>query len=189
MTTSFEMREVRKERGRCLSGASGEFGEIEVLYPVDLGPTGGTGAQVQGGAIPTALLIGWSISDNKPRLTGAQLRLGDDEVKTRRNRWAVRRKGRALRMTHHGIEYRCTAVSRKSYLFTRPGLAVTVTESGIRKKRHRLLVLIDGPAEPVDIALAVLFSGANRSHLTMGGAFRAGFSTVCNLWADTTVRT
>ncbi|WP_051835737.1 hypothetical protein [Streptomyces sp. NRRL WC-3549] len=56
------------------------------------------------------------------------------------------------------------------------------------KRRRRVLVLIDGPADPVDISLAVLFSGANRSQLTLGGAFRAGFSTVFNFWADTTAR-
>ncbi|MFE7481778.1 hypothetical protein [Streptomyces sp. NPDC057552] len=56
-----------------------------------------------------------------------------------------------------------------------------VTESGIRKKHHRFLVVIDGPAEPVDLSLAVLFSGVNRSQLTLGGAFRAGFATVFNL--------
>ncbi|WP_405710973.1 hypothetical protein OG264_19205 [Streptomyces xanthophaeus] len=189
MTTSFEMREIRDER-RALhwSTTSEEFGDIKVRYPADIRPATGTGARAEGSAIPTTLLISWSIFGDKPRLNGAHLRVDGQEVKLRRNRWAVRRKGRALRMTHDGTEYRCSAISRKRYVLTRPGLAVTVTDSGIGTKRRRLRVVIDGAAEPVDVSLAVLFAGVNRSHLTLGGAFRAGFSTVFNLWADNAAR-
>ncbi|WP_432067053.1 hypothetical protein [Streptomyces sp. C10-9-1] len=165
-----------------------EFGDIQVDYPVDVRPTAGTGARAHGSAIPTTLLVGWSIFDDKPRLNGAQLWVDGQELKLQRNRWAVGRKGRALRMTQGGAEYRCRAISRKRYVLTRSGLAVTVIDSGFGTKRRRLRVVINGPAEPVDVSLAVLFAGANRSHLTLGGAFRASFSTVFNLFADNAAR-
>ncbi|WP_236241834.1 hypothetical protein [Streptomyces sp. CC228A] len=189
MTMSFEMREIRDE-GRALhwSTTSEDFGDIRVRYPADIRPKRGTAARAEGSTIPTALMISWSIFEDKPRLTGAQLSVDGREAQLRRNRWAVSRKRRALRITHDGTTYRCTAISRKRYVLTRPGLAITVTDSGIGRKRRRLLVQIDGPAEPVDISLAVLFSGVNRSHLTLGGAFRAGFSTVFNLAADNAAR-
>ncbi|MFE2290609.1 hypothetical protein [Streptomyces sp. NPDC059452] len=184
MTTSFELREVRhEERALCWSGISEEFGTIEVRYPAD-GPMGSTTARVLGSAIPSTLLIGWSLFDDKPRLTGARLQLGGEEVQLRRRPWAVRRKGRALRITHDGNEYRCRAIRRKKYVLTRPGLAVTVTQSGVGTKRRRVQVVIDGPAVPVDISLAVLFSGVNRAQLTLGGAFRTGFSPILNLSMD-----
>ncbi len=94
------------------------------------------------------------------------------------------RRQRALRLTYGEISYRCTAASRKEYTVTRPGLSVTVTESGFRRRRRRLLVLIDGPAEPADISLAVLFSRVNRSQLTWGGALRAELSTAFFFWAE-----
>ncbi|MFE7457845.1 hypothetical protein [Streptomyces sp. NPDC057554] len=184
MITQFELKEVREERALCWSGTSEEFGDVEVHYSADLGPMGSTCARAQGSVIPTAFLIGWSVFDDKPRLTGAQLQLDGEEVKLRRKPWAVRRKGRALRITYDGKEYRCRATRRKQYVLTRPGLAVTVTESGIGKNRRRVLVLIDGSAVPVDISLAVLFSGVNRAQLTLGGAFRTGFSTVFNFSMD-----
>ncbi|WP_284576956.1 hypothetical protein [Streptomyces sp. 2P-4] len=188
MTTSFEMTRAHTRRTRDWSGTSEEFGAIEVFSPKDLGPKDGTGAKVQGTVIPTALLTGFSLFGGDPRLTGAQLWVADEKVRLRRNPWAVSRERRALRLTNEGVDYRCTAVSRKKYAFTRPGLAVTVTESGFGRKRRRLTVVIDGPAEPVDISLAVLFSRVNRSQLTLGGAFRAGFSTIFNLLADNAAR-
>ncbi|WP_240136181.1 hypothetical protein [Streptomyces sp. MUM 178J] len=109
-------------------------------------------------------------------------------MKIRRNRWAITKKRRSLRITHEGTPYRCTAISRKSYTFSRPGLAITVTESGIRRKNRRLRVNVEGAPEPIDMSLGLLFSMANRSHLTLGGAFRAGVSTVFNLLGDNTAR-
>ncbi|MDT0494787.1 hypothetical protein RM717_30270 [Streptomyces griseus] len=188
MTTSCELREVRNEkRALCWAGTSEEFGTIEVRYPAD-GPMGSTTARVLGSAIPTTLLIGWSLFDDKPRLTSAQLQVEGESVKLRRNPWAVSRKGRSLRMEYGGTEYRCRAVRRKRYVFTRPGLVVTVTQSGIGRKRRRVLVMIDGPAEPIDISLAVLFSGVNRAQLTLGGAFRTGFATILTFATDNTGR-
>ncbi len=182
MTISFEMREIRDER-RALhwSTVSEAFGDIRVRYPADIRPATGTGARAEGSVIPTALMISWSIFEDKPRLTGARLWIDGREVTMRRSRWAVSRKRRALRLTYDGTAYRCTAVSRKRYVLTRPGLAITVTDSGIGPKRRRLQVVIDGAAEPVDVSLAVLFSGVNRSHLTLGGAFRAACATLFNL--------
>ncbi|MFE7481779.1 hypothetical protein [Streptomyces sp. NPDC057552] len=73
MKTSFELKEVVVERGRCWSGPFGNFGDVEVLSPADIGPTNGAGAKAQGSAIPAALLVEWSIFQDKPRLAGAQL--------------------------------------------------------------------------------------------------------------------
>ncbi|WP_159030065.1 hypothetical protein [Kitasatospora albolonga] len=181
MTASFVLKELRdEERALYWSGTSEEFGTIEVRYPAD-GPVGSATARARGSAIPTTHLIGWAIFQDKPRLTHARLQVEGEDAKLWRNRWAVSRKGRSLRMEYGGTEYRCRAVRRKRYVFTRPGLVVTVTQSGIAPKRRTILVVIDGSAEPVDLSLAVLFSGVNRSQLTLGGAFRAGFATVFNL--------
>ncbi|OII69643.1 hypothetical protein [Streptomyces sp. CC77] len=184
MTTSFALERTHVRRTLDWSGTSEEFGEITVCTATDLAPRDGAGVRVQGSAIPTALLTGFSLFEADPRLTAAELWLAGAEVPLRRNRWAVSRRQRALRLTYGEISYRCTAASRKEYTVTRPGLSVTVTESGFRRRRRRLLVLIDGPAEPADISLAVLFSRVNRSQLTWGGALRAGLSTAFFFWAE-----
>ncbi|WP_240136179.1 hypothetical protein [Streptomyces sp. MUM 178J] len=182
MTISFEMKEVATGHGSLLwSGTTAEFGDIEVIYPADLGPGNGTGAEVRGSSIPGALFTGDSLLGFKPRLTGMKLLVEGEEVKPRRNRWAVSKKRRSLRLAYKGTTYRCTAISRKSYVFTRPGLAITVSESGVRRKNRRARVQADGPATPIDISLAVLFAGVDRPQLTMGGAFRVFLSTVFHL--------
>ncbi|MGW0392713.1 hypothetical protein ACWDYJ_17790 [Streptomyces sp. NPDC003042] len=63
------------------------------------------------------------------------------------------------------------------------GLTVRVREAGFGK-RKRVEVSVEGRALGADIALAVLFTGVDRSVLTRRGAVRAGISRVFHVAAD-----
>ncbi|MEW1724578.1 hypothetical protein [Streptomyces sp. NPDC093109] len=163
-------------------GISHEFGEMKLVHSSDSAEEGGPAAEVRGESVPNVFFEGFSLGD-RPRLTLARLRVGGEVVETRRRSWALRKKGRALRLAFEGNEYRCTAVNRKSYTFTRSGVRILVTEKGRGESKY-IMVNVDGPAGPADISLGVVFAGANRAHLTWGGAVRAGLTTFLAFAAD-----
>ncbi|QDY80506.1 hypothetical protein [Streptomyces qinzhouensis] len=165
-------------------GTSAEFGEITVTC------RGGNGddeyrmaARVRGGSIPAAgfEVTGFHVAHLfAPTLNRAVLRVGDRSVAMRRNRLGITHRGRALRMTHAGDEYRLRAVNRKRYVLSRrgdtedPGVTIAVKLSGFPGGR-RYQVTVQGRAEGADIALATLFTAVDRANLTRRGAFRAVF--------------
>ncbi|MBT2479829.1 hypothetical protein J7E94_16670 [Streptomyces sp. ISL-94] len=172
-------------------GTSPEWGEITVAsLPHAQDDVRAT--EVTGGLVPRAVFQSRGIQvmvTERPTLNGATLRVGDARVYLKRNRWGVTRRGRALHMKHAGDGYRLWAVSRREYVVMREadnqdrGVTVTVRESGFGK-RKRAEVSVKGRALGADIALAVVFTGVDRSVLTRRGAVRAGFSRIFHVAAD-----
>ncbi|WP_405795669.1 hypothetical protein [Streptomyces sp. NBC_01506] len=176
---------------RGWQGTSAEFGDIRVVYPA--GPDRRDDAivtAVEGALIPTATFETRGIHTEvvfMPTLNGATLRVGDEVVRLSRNRWAPTHRGRSLRMTYLGDAYRLTAINRWAFTVSRrpgagdPGVVVTVRQSG-RGKGRKATLQAAGRVLPVDVCLAALFCGVNRSVLTKFGAVRAGFSRIINFW-------
>lgn len=169
-------------------GTSAEFGDIRVLYPVGTDVPFEILTAAEGGLIPTATFEsrGLHADDiSMPTLNGATLRVGEAVVLMSRNRWAQTHRGRSLRMTYLGDTYVLTAINRRAYRLSRrpdaedPGVVVTVRQSG-RGSGRKMTVQATGRILPVDVCLAALFCGVDRSVLTRRGAVRAGFARLFN---------
>ncbi|GGZ39451.1 hypothetical protein GCM10010387_37090 [Streptomyces inusitatus] len=172
-------------------GTSPELGDVSVTYPFRPGEYE-LSSIVQGEGIPTVRYHtkGLHVVSGlfMPTLNRGTLRVGEDEVTMSRNRLGVTEQSRALHLTHGGDEYRLWAISRLHYALARkpsgerPGVTVQVEQSGkhgmraMKSGRMHLSFTIEGCAEPTDIALAVMFSGVDRSTLTAGGSVRAMFA-------------
>ncbi|MFE4060146.1 hypothetical protein ACFXP3_28270 [Streptomyces sp. NPDC059096] len=152
-------------------GESANFGEVVVTYPVARqNLTVLIGAK--GDRIPDTWFEGFG-EGKSPSLSLMKLRVGTSQLSVRRRSWALTKRGRSLRFTHEGRKYTCTASGRgKGYVVSRDEVRVKVIQRGSGSRKH-VTVDVDGPAEPVDISLAVLFSGTNRANLTLGGAIRS----------------
>ncbi|MFB4424742.1 hypothetical protein C5F59_027140 [Streptomyces sp. QL37] len=173
-------------------GTSAEFGGIRVVYPAGRDTPDAIVTEARGGLIPTAVFETRGPHAeivSMPTLNRSTLRVGDGLVRMSRNRWAPTHRGRALRMTYLGDVYVLRAVNRRAYELSRrpdsedPGSVVTVRQSGLGNGR-RMTVRAAGRVLPADVALAVLFTGVDRSVLTRRGAVRAGFSRIFNFWAE-----
>ncbi|MFF5444224.1 hypothetical protein [Streptomyces sp. NPDC012888] len=172
-------------------GTSPEWGEITVSsLPSPAEDV--CAVQVLGGHLPEAVYESRGIQvviAERPTLNGATLRVGGAHAYLKRNRWAATHRGRALHLKHAGDRYRLWAVNRRSYVLHRAadnedrGVTVTVREAGFGK-RKRAEVTVAGRAVGADIALAVLFTGVDRSALTRRGAVRSGISRVFHVAAD-----
>ncbi|WP_411105648.1 hypothetical protein [Streptomyces sp. cmx-4-9] len=172
-------------------GQSAEWGDVTVAslpHPQD----DVRATEAVGGHIPRAVFESRGIQvtiTERPTLNGATLRVGDAVVYLRRNRWGATHRGRALHMKHAGDRYRLWAVDRREYVLMREadnqdrGVTIRVKESGIAKWK-RIDVSMTGRAVGADIALALVFTGVDRSALTRRGALRAGFSRVFHVAAD-----
>ncbi|MFC9297232.1 hypothetical protein ACFTWH_01860 [Streptomyces sp. NPDC057011] len=172
-------------------GQSPEWGEITVAslpHPHD----NVRATEATGGQIPRVVFQSRGIQvmvTERPTLNGATLRVGDAVVYLKRNRWAATHRGRALQMKYAGDRYRLWAVNRRAYILMREadnedrGVTVKVKESGIGKWK-RVDVSVTGRALGADIALALVFTGVDRSVLTRRGAVRAGLSRIFHVAAD-----
>ncbi|MFE2942709.1 hypothetical protein ACFXKG_27190 [Streptomyces sp. NPDC059255] len=152
-------------------GDSEDFGEVVVTYPVARqNLTVLVGAK--GDRIPETWFEGFG-EGKSPSLSLMKLRIGTTPVTVKRRGWALTKRGRALRFEHDGRKYTCVAVRRgKDYLVSHDGVRIKVASKGTGGRKH-LTVDVDGTAEPVDISLAVIFSGVNRANLTLGGAIKS----------------
>ncbi|WP_327383492.1 MULTISPECIES: hypothetical protein [unclassified Streptomyces] len=195
-TTPFALRAwqggEKSERRRIeWEGKSTEWGEITVAsLPQARDDVQST--EVAGAHIPEAVFESRGMhvtTTRRPTLNGATLRVGGAVVYLKRNRWGATHRGRALHMKHAGDRYRLWAVNRREYVLMREadnqdrGVTIKVKESGIAKWK-RVDVSVTGRALGADIALALVFSGVDRSVLTRRGAVRAGFSRVFHVAAD-----
>ncbi|MEU0697467.1 hypothetical protein ACFTTN_30060 [Streptomyces niveus] len=180
----------RKQSG--WQGTSPEFGDIRVVYPAGPYAREKIVTAVEGALIPTATFETRGIHTEvvfMPTLNRATLRVGDEVVRMSRNRWAQTHRGRSLRMTYLGDAYTLTAINRWAYTLSRhpgaedPGAVVTVRQSG-RGSGKKATVQAVGRVLPVDVCLAALFCGVNRSVLTKLGAVRAGFSRIITFWLN-----
>lgn len=175
-------------------GRSPEFGEVRVVWPALPHASGAIVTEAGGDRLPTARFeTRGLLSDlvSMPTLNRATCRVDGRLAGLDRNRWAVTRRGRSLRLRYLGDHYRLTAIGRHAYRLTRladgedPGVLVTVRRSGIAGGR-RLTVRAAGRVLPADLALAALFAGVDRSVLTRRGAVGAGFRRVFGFWAEAT---
>ncbi|MFJ2174683.1 hypothetical protein ACIOHE_17525 [Streptomyces sp. NPDC087851] len=152
-------------------GESADFGEVVVTYPVarqNLSVLIGA----KGDRIPETWFEGFG-EGKSPSLSLMKLRVGTSPLPVKRRGWALTKRGRALRFGHDGKKYTCTASGRgKGYVVSRDDVRIKVAQKGSGSRKH-VTVDVDGPAEPVDISLAILFSGANRANLTLVGAARS----------------
>ncbi|MEU7279305.1 hypothetical protein AB0A69_11085 [Streptomyces sp. NPDC045431] len=178
---------------RAWQGTSPEYGDMRVLWPAPPYVDSLITTQVSGGLIPTATLETRGIHAElvgMPTLNRATARVGDGLVSLSRNRFAMTKRGRSLRMTYLGDHYRLTAIDRKAYTLARtpnaddPGVVLTVRQSGLGKGK-KVSVQANGRVLPADLALAVLFAGVDRAVLTRGGAVRAGIARMSMFWAET----
>ncbi|MFC5174342.1 MULTISPECIES: hypothetical protein [Streptomyces] len=173
-------------------GTSPEFGDIRVVYPAGRDMPNAMVTEVRGGMIPTAVFETRGVHAevvSMPTINRSTLRIGDGLVRMSRNRWAPTHGGRSLRMTYLGDVYKLKAINRRAYELSRqadsedPGAVITVRQSGLGSGR-RMTVHAAGRVLPADVALAVLFTGVDRSVLTRRGAVRAGISRISNFWAE-----
>jgi hypothetical protein len=173
-------------------GTSAEFGDIRVVYPAGKYMPNVMVTEVRGGLIPTAVFETRGVHTevvSMPTINRSKLRVGDGLVRMDRNRWAPTHRGRSLHMTCLGDAYRLTAINRRAYTLSRqadsedPGSVVTVRQSGLGSGR-KMTVRAAGRVLPVDVTLAVLFTGVDRSVLTRRGAVRAAISRTFNFWAE-----
>ncbi|MEV6260941.1 hypothetical protein AB0M42_09340 [Streptomyces sp. NPDC051784] len=192
-TLTYRKEKQPHGRTRCgWEGASGELGDIRVIYPAGSGMANVLVAEASGGLIPTATFETRGVHTevaSMPTLNRSTLRLGDGQVKMERNRWAPGHRGRGLRMTYQGDTYRLTAINRRAYELIRlrdsedPGAGIVVSESG-RGSRRKVTVRATGRVLPADVSLAVVFTCVDRSVLTRRGAVRAGISRIFGFWAE-----
>ncbi|ANB07864.1 hypothetical protein SAM40697_3906 [Streptomyces ambofaciens] len=156
-------------------GTAGEFGKIEVVYPVrrhgDRHVT-----EVRGDAVPTMSFDGWAYG-RKPSLFCAQFSVGRDGIRLKRNRWAQTRAGRALRMRVAGRDYRylATTARHRDRALVRDGVEIRSSRQG-KGARKKAVFTVLGPADATDLALAAVMCGVNTRNLTRGGAVRAFFN-------------
>ncbi|WP_203588231.1 hypothetical protein [Actinospica acidiphila] len=163
-------------------GVAGAFGRIEVVYPA--GRHGDRHVtEVRGDGIPVVSFTGWAYG-RKPSLYMAQLSVGSDGIRVKRNRWAQTRAGRALRMQVAGREYRYLATGRRHHdrALLRDGVEIRTGRRG-RGARKKATFTVVGQADAHDIALAAVMVGVNTRNLTRGGAVRAFFNRSLN-WLD-----
>ncbi|MEU1216221.1 hypothetical protein ABZ424_28220 [Streptomyces sp. NPDC005790] len=173
-------------------GTSAEFGDIRVVYPAGKDMPNVMVTEVRGGLIPTAVFETRGVHTevvSMPTINRSTLRVGDGLVRMDRNRWAPTHRGRSLHMTYLGDSYRLTAINRRAYTLSRqadsedPGSVITVRQSGLGSGR-KMTVQAAGRVLPVDVTLAALFTGVDRSVLTRRGAVRAAVSRTFNFWAE-----
>ena len=173
-------------------GTSAEFGDIRVVYPAGKDMPNVMVTEVRGGLIPTAVFETRGVHTevvSMPTINRSTLRVGDGLVRMDRNRWAPTHRGRSLHMTYLGDAYRLTAINRRAYTLSRqadsedPGSVITVRQSGLGSGR-KMTVRAAGRVLPVDVTLAVLFTGVDRSVLTRRGAVRAALSRTLDFWAE-----
>ncbi|MEU6681996.1 hypothetical protein [Streptomyces sp. NPDC046832] len=161
-------------------GTAGPFGSIEVVYPArrhgDRHVT-----EVKGDTVPVTSFDGWAYG-RKPSLFSAQLSVAGEGIRLKRNRWALTRAGRALRMQVAGREYRYLATSarHRDRALTRHGVEIRTTRHG-RGARKKAAFTVLGPADATDLALAAVLCGVNTRNLTRGGAVRAFLNRSLNL--------
>ncbi|MFE3829058.1 hypothetical protein [Streptomyces sp. NPDC059092] len=184
-STSFTLESWETQQGRHGTrrygwrGTSEIFGRIVVTYPVARQSTWAR-VGVDGERIPASSFEGFA-DGSRPSLSLMQFRVGITPVPLRRRRWALTKKGRSLRLTHGGHTYTCTAARRgKGYALAREGVRIRVSQKG-RGSRRRQTVEVNGPAEPVDISIAVVFTGANLANLTLPGAVRSILARLLDL--------
>ncbi|MFE2555580.1 hypothetical protein ACFXGT_06010 [Streptomyces sp. NPDC059352] len=176
------------ERRAGWRGASVEFGEITVEAPLRRTVPEVVMSELRGGLIPPASYETRGVHTEVirlPTLNRATLRVGDAHVYVSRNRFGATARQRGLNLRYGGDRYRLWAVNRRSWVLAReadaedPGVTVSV-----RGKRRQLDVAVAGRAGAADLSLALIFAGVDRAALTRGGAVRAGFSRVTQLWAE-----
>ncbi|MFJ8000471.1 hypothetical protein ACIQ7D_25610 [Streptomyces sp. NPDC096310] len=127
---------------------------------------------VDGEHIPASSFEGFP-DGSRPSLSFMEFRVGSTPVVLSRRRWALTRKGRSLRLATAGI--RTTARPRdaeRAHVLAREGVRVGVARKG-GGSRRRQIVEVTGPAEPVDLSIAIVFTGANLANLTLSGAARS----------------
>ncbi|MFJ3984086.1 hypothetical protein [Streptomyces fungicidicus] len=163
-------------------GTAGEFGRIEVVYPVKRHGDRHV-AEVSGDALPATSFTGWAYG-RKPSLLMGQLSVGGAGIRLKRNRWAQTRAGRALRMQVAGREYRYLATSRRhrDRALIRDGVEIRTRRHGSGARKKATFTVL-GPADATDLALAAVMCGVNTRNLTRGGAVRAFLNRSLN-WLE-----
>ncbi|MFI6704038.1 hypothetical protein ACIBJC_34750 [Streptomyces sp. NPDC050509] len=138
--------------------------------------------EVSGERIPDSWFEGFA-DGSSPSLSLMELRIGSTPVSLTRRRWAVTKRGRSLRLVNAERKYTCTATGRgKGYVLARDGVRIKVAQKGHGKKKYQS-VDVNGPADPVDISIAVVFTGANRANLTLGGAIRSAVARILDMFS------
>lgn len=163
-------------------GVLGEFGRVEVVYPVSRHGDRHVTA-VSGDTLPATSFSGWAYG-RKPSLHLGQLSVGGAGIRLQRNRWAQTRAGRALRMRVAGREYRylATGSRHRDRALVRDGVEIRTGRHG-RGARKKATLTVLGPADATDLALAAVMCGVNTRNLTRGGAVRAFFNRSLN-WLE-----
>ncbi|MDI3342387.1 hypothetical protein ACWEO9_04865 [Streptomyces albidoflavus] len=154
-------------------GSLGNFGRVEVETPVRIRGNRYV-TEIQGKSVPFVAFCGWQYG-GKPSLVFGELTVAGEIVPVQRDRWALSRQGRALRFEVDGRAYRYYAPSRRHRhrALAREGVGVEiVTRRPRRGEGKSATVSVRGPADAMDVALAVLLCGVNTRNLTPGGAVR-----------------
>ncbi|WP_431043779.1 hypothetical protein ACQUSR_19070 [Streptomyces sp. P1-3] len=155
-------------------GVIGELGEVAVEHTDDRAYDGGaqrTRAQVRGAAVPAVVLTGRAVWGSAPSLDQAELTVDGAPVALEHNVMGAKNTARALRFSHAGHAYTYTVLPRsKGAELRRDGVRVLLEPVKGTGGRRITRGTVEGPAEAVDVALAVLFEEVDTGLLSLKGA-------------------
>ncbi|MBB5934682.1 hypothetical protein [Streptomyces zagrosensis] len=170
---SFELLPFTHPAHDGWTGPVGDFGVVTVHYERTVSPKEKIGqARLYGDGFPDVLFRG--SGPGMPTLHKAHMFVGGEPVELSYNARGLRRSARALRLTQgdRSHTYTSAGVGKEAEL-CRTGVKITVGPGRRVDDPHKGLVTagqVQGPADPVDLAIAIIFEAVDTSSLTLGGA-------------------
>lgn len=169
---SFELLPFAHPARDGWTGPVGEFGEVTVHYERAFSAKETIGqARLYGPGFPDGLFRGRG--PGMPTLREPYMYIDGEKVEVSYNSLGVRRSARALHLKFRDRSYTYTSLGiNKEAELRRPGIKVTVGPGRRTERPHRELVTagrVEGDADPVDLAFALIFEAVDTSSLTLGG--------------------
>ncbi|MGC5564977.1 hypothetical protein ACPYPG_19350 [Streptomyces sp. FR-108] len=165
---------IRKELPKAgIEGKVGDFGSVTVercpLYrPLEKGMDT---VRLSGPAFPEASFRGKRRS-GRPSLFKAELTLGGRHAELRFNARALRKEDRALHIAYEGRKYLYSAEGLgKAKVLARGGIRITMEPGRFIPSAGTVRAgTATGPADAVDLAIAIVLEEVDTDVLTLGGA-------------------
>ncbi|MFG3287961.1 hypothetical protein ACGF3G_04010 [Streptomyces sp. NPDC048179] len=152
-------------------GVLGDFGHVTVQRKGRASGAYRGFAELFGGLLPFTEYS--ALGSGHPGLAEGILTVGGEDVQLSYNTRAIKRISRALKLSYRGRSYTYTSLGyAKPVQLTRDGLGITIAPGSEESPRDMSLrsVKIVGAADPVDLAIALIFEVVDTAVLTLGGA-------------------
>lgn len=162
----------RAEQTYSWAGTVGGLGPVELVYPTERS-VGASGVcfrvSVSGPHLAESSYLGL-LYGGRPSLAEGELLVAGEPGQVSRNAWGLTRRGRGLRIEAWGRRYDYVEVGgKRRHELRREQIRVRMARSSWHIPQS-ISGAVHGPADAVDVGLAILLEGVNTRNLSVPGA-------------------